>query len=71
MIFDIRKFQNDSYWACLNNTVCTEKVNTTNADILNYMYDRAYENITTDALDNDEWDEARERAEELYEIAKN
>ena len=53
------------------NDVCSDVVNESDSEIINYLYTTAYESIETTSMENSDWEEAQIQAELISEIAKN
>jgi hypothetical protein len=63
IIFDIKKLKRDSYNYCKKNSACSKYVKASDSDILDHFYNNAYENISSKAMTNAEWEKARQEAE--------
>ena len=51
--------------------MCSGKVSESDSEILNYMYQTAYEATATTSMTNEEWEAAHKKAEGYMDIAKD
>jgi len=60
---NLNKIRKDAYFACKNNTVCSQIVDTSDSEIANYIQSSAYRDLENTAMTNEQWQAAREKAE--------
>ena len=69
--FDKKALYKDAYKKCLDNQVCSDYIEESDSNILNYMYNKAYKQAGEQSMTNEQWEAAHAEAESYMEIAKN